>query len=150
VTSFGELAAVDGEDHSATVTVAEEGEALIVPSAKFLATLETEPGLAVVLLRSVVGRLRGSDRMRTEFVVLDVTGRVAQRLMDLAAAYGQPTDRGTKIGRQLTQRELAGWVSASREAVNKALAQLEDRGLIARDDGSVVIRDAEGLRRRAS
>ena len=146
---LGELAALDGEDHSATVTVAEEGEALIVPSAKFLAALETEPGLALMLLRSVVGRLRGSDRMRAEFVALDVTGRVAQRLTDLAAAYGQPTDQGTKIGLQLSQRELAGWVGASREAVNKALAQLEDRGLIARDNGSLVIQDAEGLRRRA-
>lgn len=147
---LGELAAVDGGDHTATVTVVEEGEALVVPAAKFVAALETVPGLAVVLLRSVIGRLRTADRMRSEFVALDVTGRVARRLGDLAATYGQPGDGGTRIGLQLSQRELAGWVGASREAVNKALAQLENRGLIARDHGSLVVRDVEGLRRRAS
>jgi CRP/FNR family cyclic AMP-dependent transcriptional regulator len=147
---LGELAAVDGGDHTATVTVVEEGEALVVPAAKFVAALETVPGLAVVLLRSVIGRLRTADRMRSEFVALDVTGRVARRLVDLAETYGQPGDGGTRISLQLSQRELAGWVGASREAVNKALAQLEDRGLIARDHGSLVVRDVEGLRRRAS
>jgi len=147
---LGELAAIDGEDHMATVTVVEEGEALIVPATAFLSALETEPGLALALLRSVIGRLRNADRLRAEFVALDVTGRVAQRLIELAASYGTPVDGGTKIGLPLSQRELAGWVGASREAVNKALAQLEDRELVLRDHGSLIVRDVEGLRRRAS
>ncbi|MFN8631290.1 MAG: Crp/Fnr family transcriptional regulator [Chloroflexota bacterium] len=147
---LGELAAIDDADHMATVTVVEEGEALIVPANRFLATLETEPGVALALLRSVIGRLRDADRLRAEFLALDVTGRVAQRLIELAAAYGTPVETGTKIALPLSQRELAGWVGASREAVNKALAQLEDRELILRDHGSLVVRDVEGLRRRAS
>ncbi len=147
---LGELAALDGEDHMASVTVVEEGEALVVPAARFVAALETEPGVALALLRSVIGRLRYADRIRAEFVALDVAGRVAKRLVDLAAAYGEPHEGGTRIGLQLSQRELAGWVGASREAVNKALAQLEELGLIARDHGSIVVRDAEGLRDRAS
>ncbi len=147
---LGELAAIDGEDHMATVTVVEEGEALILPADKFLGALEREPGLAVALLRSVIGRLRNADRLRAEFVALDVTGRVARRLVELAASYGTPVDGGTRIGLALSQRELAGLVGASREAVNKALAQLEDRDLIRRDHGSLIVRDVEGLRRRAS
>ena len=147
---LGELAAIDGEDHMATVTVGEEGEALVVPAAKFLATLDAEPGLAVALLRSVIGRLRNADRLRAEFVALDVTGRVAQRMIELAAAYGTPVEGGTRIDLQLSQRELAGWVGASREAVNKALAQLEDRDLLTRDHGTLTVLDVEGLRRRAS
>jgi CRP/FNR family cyclic AMP-dependent transcriptional regulator len=147
---LGEVAAIDGADHMATVTVVEEGEALIVPATAFLATLEAEPGIAVALLRSVIGRLRNADRLRAEFVALDVTGRVAQRLVELAASYGIPVEGGIKIGLPLSQRELAGWVGASREAVNKALAQLEGRDLVRRDHGSLIVRDVEGLRRRAS
>jgi CRP/FNR family cyclic AMP-dependent transcriptional regulator len=147
---LGDLAAIDGEDHMATVMVVEEGEALVVPAAAFLNALETEPGLAVVLLRSVIGRLRNADRMRAEYVALDVTGRVARRLIDLAQTYGEPADGGIRIGLQLSQRELAGWVGASREAVNKSIAQLEARGLLARDHGVLIVRDVEGLRRRAS
>ena len=147
---LGELAAIDGEDHMATVTVVEEGEALIVPAGKFLAVLETEPGIAVSLLRSVIGRLRNADRLRAEFAALDVTGRVARRLINLAATDGTPVEDGIRIGLQLSQRELAGWVGASREAVNKALAQLEDQGLVTRDHGALIVRDIEGLRRRAN
>lgn len=147
---LGELAAIDDADHMASVTVVEEGEALIVPANRFLAALESEPGLALALLRSVIGRLRDADRLRAEFLALDVTGRVAQRLVELAASYGTPVETGTKVNLPLSQRELAGWVGASREAVNKALAQLEDRGLVLRDHGSLIVRDVEGLRRRAS
>ncbi|MCJ7710361.1 MAG: hypothetical protein MUQ32_05960 [Chloroflexi bacterium] len=61
---MGELSAIDGGEHSTTVSVVEEGEAMVVPAERFLAALETTPGLALVLLRSIVGRLRDADRMR--------------------------------------------------------------------------------------
>jgi CRP-like cAMP-binding protein len=147
---LGELAAIDGEEHMATVTVVEEGEALVVPAQRFLDALVEDPGLALVLLRSIVGRLRDADRKRAEFVALDVVGRVAQRLVELAEAFGEPAEGGTRIGLALSQRELAGWVGASREAVNKALGQLGERGLIAAGRKHLVVRDLEGLRRRAS
>lgn len=147
---LGELSAIDAEDHLATVTVIEEGEALVVPAARFLASLEEQPGLAIVLLRSIVGRLRDADRKRAEFVALDVVGRVAHRLVELATTYGEPFEGGTRIDLALSQRELAGWVGASREAVNKALAQLEARGFIAAERRPLVVLDLEGLRRRAS
>lgn len=147
---LGELAAIDGQDHLATVTVVEPGEALVVPADRFVAALETEPGLAIVLLRSIVGRLRDADRKRAEFTALDVVGRVARRLLELAEQYGVPTEQGTRIDLVISQRELAGWVGSSREAVNKALAQLQHRGLVATDHRHLVILDPEGLRARVS
>jgi len=147
---LGELAAIDGEEHMATVTVVEEGEALVVPAQRFTDALVEEPGLALVLLRSIVGRLRDADRKRAEFVALDVVGRVAHRLVELAETFGEPVAGGTRIGLALSQRELAGWVGASREAVNKALGQLGERGLITAERKHLVVRDLEGLRQRAS
>ena len=81
---LGELAAIDGEEHLASVTVVEAGEALVIPADRFLAALAEQPGLALVLLRSIAGRLRDADRKRAEFVALDVVGRVANRLVELA------------------------------------------------------------------
>ncbi len=147
---LGDLSALDGEDHLATVTVVEEGEALVVPAPRFIAALEEQPRLALALLRLVAARLRDADRKRAEYVALDVGGRVAHRLVELAEAYGRPVDGGTRIDLALSQRELAGWVGASREAVNKALAQLEDAGLLSREGRRLVVRDLEGLRRRAT
>jgi CRP/FNR family transcriptional regulator, cyclic AMP receptor protein len=147
---LGELAAIDGEAHLARVTVVEPGEALVVVAERFVASLETQPGLALALLRSVVGRLRDADRTRAEFVALDVVGRVAHRLVELAEHYGDPADGGIRIELSISQRELAGWVGSSREAVNKALAQLERAGLIAAERRHLVVLDLEGLRRRAT
>ena len=147
---LGELAAIDGEAHLARVTVVEPGEALVVVAERFVAALETQPGLALALLRSVVGRLRDADRTRAEFVALDVVGRVAHRLVELAEHYGEAADGGIRIELSISQRELAGWVGSSREAVNKALAQLERAGLIAAERRHLFVLDLEGLRGRAT
>jgi CRP/FNR family transcriptional regulator, cyclic AMP receptor protein len=147
---LGELSAVDEEPHLATVTVVEAGEALVATHPQFLAALRSDPDLAIALLRMVVDRLRDADRKRGEFVALDVVGRVAQRLVELAASYGQPAaDGGIRIDLTMSQRELAGWVGASREAANKALAQLERSGLVTTVDRHLVVLDLEGLRARA-
>lgn len=145
---LGDLSAIDGEEHSARVTVVEEGEALVVSAARFVAALEEQPKLAVNLLRLVIARLRDADHKRAEFATLDVAGRVAQRLVELAGTYGEPAPDGIRIDLVLSQRELAGWVGSSREAVNKALAQLEGAGLVGKDGRHLVVRDLDGLRRR--
>lgn len=147
---LGELAAIDGKDHLATVTVVEDGEARVIPGERFVAALAEQPGLALVLLRSIVGRLRDADRKRAEFTALDVVGRVAHRLVELAERYGEPAEDGIRITLLISQRELAGWVGSSREAVNKALRQLEHRRLIAADRRHLVVLDLDGLRRRVS
>ena len=147
---LGELAAIDGEEHLATVTVVEEGEALVIPAERFRAALREQPGMALVLLRSIVGRLRDADRKRAEFTALDVVGRVAHRLVELAERYGEPADGGIRIDLLISQRELAGWVGSSREAANKALQQLQRRGLIAAERRRLVVLDLDGLRGRAS
>jgi CRP/FNR family transcriptional regulator, cyclic AMP receptor protein len=147
---LGELSAIDGKEHVASVTVVEPGEAMVVRAEQFLGALEVVPGLSLVLLRSVVGRLRDADRTRSEFTALDVVGRVAHRLAELADEYGEPADAGILVGLRISQRELAGWVGASREAVNKALQELQRRGLIAIGRRQITVLDREGLRRRAS
>jgi CRP/FNR family transcriptional regulator, cyclic AMP receptor protein len=147
---LGELAAIDGEEHLASVTVVEAGEALVIPADRFLAALAEQPGLALVLLRSIVGRLRDADRKRAEFIALDVVGRVAHRLVELAERYGEASGDAVLIGLPISQRELAGWVGASREAVNKALQQLQRRGLITAERRHLTVLDLDGLRGRAS
>jgi len=147
---LGELAAIDGEGHLATVTVVEAGDALVLSGERFLAALAEQPGLAMVLLRSIVGRLRDADRKRAEFTALDVVGRVAHRLVELAERYGEASGDVVRISLPISQRELAGWVGASREAVNKALQQLQARGFINAERRHLTVLDLDGLRGRAS
>jgi CRP-like cAMP-binding protein len=145
---LGEFAAIDGDPHLATVTAIEPTEVAVVPADRFLAELEARPELTLALLRSVIGRLRDADRKRIEFGALDVVARVARRLVELAESHGETSPGGVSV--TITQAELAGWASCSREAVNKSLHRLRERGLVALGRGHVTVVDLEGLRRRSA
>jgi CRP/FNR family transcriptional regulator, cyclic AMP receptor protein len=120
----GELAAIEDSPRSTAVTTLEPVDALVVPRAEFLALLDRRPRIALVILRMVAPRLRYADAQRTEFATLDVTGRLAQRLVELCERFGTPQERGIEIRLPLSQEELANWVGASREAVSKAFQVL--------------------------
>jgi CRP-like cAMP-binding protein len=138
---LGDLAGIDGEPRSATVTALEAVEAAVVPAEQFTEFLTAHPAAAVELLRSVTRRLRAADRRRAEFGSMDVVSRLAQLLLELADRYGD----GSSIGISLSQEELAGWAGASREAVVKALRVLRERGLIETGRRQIRIVDRDAL-----
>jgi CRP-like cAMP-binding protein len=74
---------------------------------------------------------------------------VAKALLDLSTRFGAPAESGIRVAHDLTQEELAQLVGASRETVNKALADFSSRGWIRLEQRSVVLLDVERLRRRA-
>ena len=146
---LGEFAAIDHEPRSATVTSIEPIVALHVPLAAFEAYLQSHGRVAVLLMRSIIAKLRDADRKRIEFGAHDTTGRVAARLVEMAERFGQPVPDGVKIGLPFSQDELAGWTGASREAVSKALGVLRSDGVIRTGRMTVVVKDLEALRRRS-
>ena len=86
---------------------------------------------------------------RAEFGPVDVPGRVAKNLLDLADRFGSKEADGLHVHHDLTQEELAQLVGASRETVNKALADFAARGWLQISARSVLILDTERLRKRA-
>jgi CRP/FNR family transcriptional regulator, cyclic AMP receptor protein len=146
---LGELSAIGPEPRSATVTALETVKAMIISRTDFEAFLQAHGRVAVLLLQTVVNKLRDADRKRIEFGAHDTTGRVAARLVEMAERFGQPADDGVKIALPFSQDELAGWIGASREAVSKALGVLRSAGWIRTSRMSVVVRDVAALRRRA-
>jgi CRP/FNR family cyclic AMP-dependent transcriptional regulator len=145
----GELAAIDGEPRSGTVRALDDVEALVISGDAFRAFLERRPRVALVLLRTVTGRLRTADRQRVDYAVHDVVGRLALRLVELCDRFGAEEERGVRIGLALTQDELAAWAGASREAVAKAMHLLRNLGWIETDRRRVVVLDLPALRRYA-
>ena len=81
-------------------------------------------------------------------VFSDVPGRVAKALIDLGERFGKTTDEGLVVNHDLTQEELAQLVGASRETVNKALADFAGRNWLKLDGRSVLITDLERLTKR--
>jgi len=149
---LGELASVDAEPRSASVSAVEPVEALITPAGAFRDFLEAHPRLAVMLLQTVVGKLREANRRRVEFATLDVTGRVARRLVELATRFGEtvPGEDGILVRIPISQEELASWTGSSRKAVVEALRTLRARGWIATGRRQFVVRDLAALQARAT
>ena len=84
--------------------------------------------------------------MVADLVFSDVPGRVAKQLLELAKRFGDRRDDGIHVHHDLTQEELAQLVGASRETVNKALADFAARGWIRLEPRSVTILDVERVR----
>nr|WP_276511389.1 helix-turn-helix domain-containing protein [Candidatus Frankia nodulisporulans] len=107
-----------------------------------------------MLLRVLARRLRRTNDSVADMVFTDVPGRVAKALLDLAERFGEPAQpgneaAGVRVEHGLTQEELAQLVGASRETVNKALADFATRGWLRLDSRAVVLLDRERLSRRA-
>jgi CRP/FNR family transcriptional regulator, cyclic AMP receptor protein len=146
---LGEFSAIDRQPHSASITAVEYAEILTVGQREFTAFLQAHPRTLWPLLRLIVARVRDADRTRSEFGVYDTLHRVARRVVKLVDRFGEPTDAGIRITLPLTQDELASWAGASREAVQKALRTLRDRGYLRTQRREITVVDIEGLRRLA-
>ena len=151
---LGELTAIaqDGRARYATVVALDELQVRVITGDEFRAFLLEHPSGAIGLLTMLVERLREADRQRVEFGSLDVAHRVARLLVDLAesGADGTAANGETDIGIQLTQEELAGMVSASRESLARALSAIRKQDLIRTGRRSIVVLDLDRLRAYAT
>lgn len=144
---IGEMAAVDATPRSATVIAVDHVTALWLRDDDFVRLLRDHPPIAAALLKSTTARLRWANNRRSEFVDRPAAGRVAVLLVDLAERFGVPTPDGVLIGLRIGQDDIAGLVSASREAVARALRRLRADGVISTGRQRIVIHRLDALRR---
>jgi len=146
---FGEFSLLDGLPRSAGAVALEKTVTLTLHRDHFFQHLDASPSMARGIIEVLTARLRFTTEQAESLAFLDVYGRVAMRLLDLAGRYGTGED-GTELDLRLTQTELATWVAATRESVNKVLGAFRDQGLIAVEGHRITILDLEGLERRIS
>ena len=143
---FGELALLDGAPRSASATAVTQTETVVLPRDRFRELIATETGVRDALLASIAGELRRLTTHVEELHFLDITGRLAARLVRLAHDGGtvQP-DGGIRLRKNLTQGDLAAMVGCTRQSVNKLLGQFTDDGLIRLEREGIVVTDIDGL-----
>ncbi|MGQ0521672.1 MAG: Crp/Fnr family transcriptional regulator [Actinomycetota bacterium] len=139
---FGELGLFDGGARSAAARALEESELVAVSYDSARRALEGDAPALWSVLTLLVSRLRATDDSLADSVFLDVPGRTAKRLLELA-----PSSDG--FGPAVTQEELAAMVGASRERVNKAITAFVRLGWLEQSDRRYRVVDAEKLRERA-
>lgn len=146
---LGELTLFDPGPRSTTASAVAPTRLLTLEHSDLMGLLDSRPELAKHMLKALAQRLRRTNTALADLVFSDVPGRVAKALMDLADRFGRPTDEGVHVPHDLTQEELAQLVGASRETVNKSLADFVSRGWIRLEGRAVVLLDVDRVRRRA-
>ncbi|WP_331273148.1 Crp/Fnr family transcriptional regulator [Motilibacter deserti] len=146
---FGELSVFDPGPRTATATAVTETTLIGLGHEDLDKWIRGRPEVAYTMLQSLARRLRRTNEFLADLVFSDVPGRVAKALLDLARRFGVQGDEGVHVTHDLTQEELAQLVGASRETVNKALADFQQRGWIRHEARAVVLLDVDRLARRA-
>jgi len=145
---FGELSLFDPEPRTATATAVTDAKLLALAHDQVIGLVTRHPQASLELLRRLAQRLRKSNEILADLVFADVPGRVAKAIIDLGARFGQQKDDGLHVNHDLTQEELAQLVGASRETVNKALADFASRGWVRLEPRAVVVLDYERIAKR--
>jgi len=146
---FGELSIFDPGPRTSTATTVTEVRAVTMDRAALHDWIGKRPEIADQLLRVIARRLRRTNNMLADLIFTDVPGRVAKALLQLAQRFGSQDGGTMRVTHDLTQEEIAQLVGASRETVNKALADFAHRGWLRLEGKSVLILEPERLARRA-
>jgi CRP/FNR family cyclic AMP-dependent transcriptional regulator len=146
---FGELSLFDPRPRTSSASAVTDATLAALAHDTLRAWLLERPDVSMHMLQALARRLRRAHDVVGDLVFTDVPGRVAKNLLDLAARFGEQERDGLHVHHDLTQEELAQLVGASRETVNKALADFAARGWLQISARSVLILDPERLRKRA-
>lgn len=146
---FGELSIFDPGPRTSSAVCVTEVTAASMNSDLLHQWIDDHPDISAQLLRMLARRLRRTNNSLADLIFTDVPGRVAKALLQLANRFGTQEGANLRVTHDLTQEEIAQLVGASRETVNKALAEFAHRGWIRLEGKSVLIVDTESLAKRA-
>lgn len=143
---FGEISLLDGRPRSASAMALERVSAFSLEREDFLAYMDAHPVVARNVITTLANRLRHTTTYAESLVFLDVPGRLAAKLLELASRLSDSDSDSVEL--TMTQGDLATWVAASRETVNKTLGEFREQGLIELTGQRISIRNWRGLQEK--
>ncbi|MBN2568847.1 MAG: Crp/Fnr family transcriptional regulator [Deltaproteobacteria bacterium] len=147
---FGEMALLDGMPRSADAVSLEQTELLALKRKDFLLFLRKNEEAMDAILSYLSMRLRKTDDLLKDAHFLNISRRLARRLVELIKKHGCPMEDGEMIiDLDLNQSDLASMVGATRESINKELRILREKGIVSMRENKILILNMERLERRA-
>jgi len=141
---FGELSLLDGLERSVTAVTLERTDLYSLARAPLLELVDGQPALRSALFAGLAAKLRLLTREVEELHFLDLSGRLAMRLVELARG-SDGSGPGVELSWHYTQSDLASMIGGSRQSVNRLLSDLSDQRLVRIDRDTIVIPDIEAL-----
>lgn len=133
---FGEMGLIDDSPRSASVLAIEPCELLAISKRDFKKALAENFEMSMAVMRGLVHRLREADRKIGSLALLDVYGRVARLLLDMA----ETVDGQKMVTKRLPKQDIAKMIGASREMVSRVMKDLQTGGFIEMRGSIIVLR----------
>lgn len=146
---LGELSLFDRKPRSATVQALEETETLCLHREDLLALMRNHLEVVEKILEVLARRIRDTDMLLADKHFLDISARLAKKILDLGDAFGIREGGQVRIGAKITQKDLGSMIGATRESINKQLKSLRDQGLVRISGGTIEILNRERLAQKA-
>jgi CRP-like cAMP-binding protein len=142
---FGEMALLTGEPRSAYAEAMQSTEVLVLHRQAFRRYLLTNPLAAIHTIEVLSRRLRRTTESAEGLISLNVTQRIARKLLELTERYGVNQEEGVLIDLDLSQEDIATLVGTTRESANRALSALRDQGIVQVDRARIRVLDPDRL-----
>lgn len=147
---FGELGVLGDMPRTAGALALEDSTVWVASGEAFLEFVAKEPTAGRALLRALARQIHSHEDFVDDLLFLDLKGRVAKRLLQLASpSLDRLPEEGVVVPSLVTHADLASLCGGSRENVTRILSELRRRGLVERDGRRFVLRNIEGLARLA-
>ena len=140
---FGEMPLFRSDGRSAEARALENSSVVVIPYSPVKNLYQDNPDLLWRVIDMLVGRLKSTDIALADTMFLDVTGRTAKRLLEMAGDENE-------FQLPITQEELAGMIGASRERVNKSISSFIKLGWLAQSGEKYIILDRKQLEIRST
>ena len=121
---FGEMGMIDDAPRSASVVALEACELLSLSKRDFRRCLAENFEMAMTVMRGLVTRLREADQKIGSLALMDVYGRVAHLLLEIA----ETVDGRKVVTKKLAKQDIAKMIGASREMVSRVMKDLQAGG----------------------
>ncbi len=140
---FGEMPLFSNDGRSAEARALEESAVVVIPYQPVKDLYDENPSLLWRVVEMLVSRLKSTDIALADTMFLDVTGRTAKRLLEMAG-------ESDEFQLPITQEELAGMIGASRERVNKSISSFIKLGWLSQSGDKYIILDRKQLEIRST
>jgi len=143
--TIAELPVFDDKPYPSTVAADEETVVLFLAKRDVKTLCLTHPEIALAALKLLAGRLRKCAELVEALSLREVDQRLARWLLAEAKVHGKQTEGGLELTLVLTNQQIAARIGSVREVVSRALARLQQTGLVTVDGRRVVIVDQQSL-----
>lgn len=145
---LGEMALLDGLPRSTDAIAQDDSQLYVLNRRDFLAFLANNEDAVRAVLAALSLRLRKTDKQVAELCFLNLSIRLAGKLVDMAEAQGSAQEESQMYILNISQRELGNMLGVSRESINKELKNLRAKGILTTARSRILIQDLAALKKR--